>query len=78
MPRSHVKQSSKLQPTAYSGLALIGKCCEAAQFEVVIDQRVPVSYGMRKSDIVKNTIGLLSLGKSDFEAIEPKATQNHY
>jgi hypothetical protein len=71
MPRFHVKQSSKLQLTSYSGLALIGQCCEAAQLEVVIDPRVPVSQGMRTSDIVKSTVGLLSLGKSDFEAIEP-------
>lgn len=71
MPRFHVKQSSKLQLTSYSGLALIGQCCEAAQLEVVIDPRVPVSQGMRTSDIVKSMVGLLSLGKSDFEAIEP-------
>jgi hypothetical protein len=51
MPRFHVKQSSKLQLTSYSGLALIGQCCEAAQLEVVIDPRVPVSQGIRTSDI---------------------------
>jgi hypothetical protein len=71
MPRLHVKQSSKLQQTSYSGLALIGQCCEAAQLAVVIDPRVPVFQGMRTSDIVKCAVGLLSLGKSDFEAIEP-------
>jgi len=71
MPRFHVQQSSKLQLTSYSGLALIGQCCEAAQLEVVIDPRVPVSQGMRTSDIVKSLVGLLSLGKSDFEVIEP-------
>jgi hypothetical protein len=42
MPRFHVKQSSKLQLTSYSGLALIGQCCEAAQLAVVIAPRVPV------------------------------------
>jgi len=37
----------------------------------VIDPRLPVSQGMRTSDVVKSMVGLLSLGKSDFEAIEP-------
>jgi hypothetical protein len=66
-----VKQSAKLQLTSYSGLALIGQCCKAAQVEAVIDPKLPVSQGMRTSDVVKSTVGLLTLGKSDFEAIEP-------
>jgi Transposase DDE domain group 1 len=71
MPRFEVRQSGKLNLTSYSGLALIGQCCQAAQVEAVIDPKLPVSQGMRTSDIVKSVIGLLSLGKSDFEAIEP-------
>lgn len=71
MARFEVKQTTKLQLTSYSGLALIGQCCQAAQLEAVIDPRLPVSQGMRTSDIVKSVVGLLSLGKSDFEAIEP-------
>jgi len=71
MPRFDVKQSAKLNLTSYSGLALIGQCCQAAQVEAVIDPRLPVSQGMRTSDVVKSMVGLLSLGKSDFEAIEP-------
>ncbi|AGX87746.1 transposase [Candidatus Symbiobacter mobilis CR] len=70
MAQFEVKQTSKLQLTSYSGLALIGQCCQAAQVEAVIDPKIPVSQGMRTSDIVKSAVGLLSLGKSDFEAIE--------
>lgn len=70
MPRFEVKQTSKLYLTSYSGLALIGQCCQAAQVDTVIDPRLPVSQGMRTSDIVKSMVGLLSLGKSDFDAIE--------
>ena len=66
-----VRQSEKLNLTSYSGLALIGQCCQAAQVDLVIDPKFPVSQGMRTSDIVKSMIGLLSLGKSDFEAIKP-------
>lgn len=71
MPRFEVRQTGKLNLTSYSGLALIGQCCQAAQVEAVVDPRIPVSQGMRTSDIVKSAVGLLSLGKSDFEAIEP-------
>jgi len=71
MARFEVKQSAKLNLTSYSGLALIGQCCQAAQVDAVIDPRLPVSQGMRTSDVVKSMVGLLNLGKSDFEAIEP-------
>jgi hypothetical protein len=71
MPRFEVKQSTKLNLTSYSGLALIGQCCQAAQVEAVIDPKLPVLQGMKTSDLVKAMVGLLVLGKSDFEAIEP-------
>jgi len=78
MPRFEVKQTSKLNLTSYSGLALIGQCCQAAQVEAVIDPRLPVSQGMRTSDVVKSMVGLLTLGKSDFEAIEPFRTDRFF
>ena len=71
MARFEIQQSGKLQLTSYSGLALVGQCCQMAQVDAVIDARIPVSQGMRTSDLVKSMVGLLSLGKSDFEAIEP-------
>jgi len=33
MPKFEVRQTSKLNLTSASGLALIGQCCEAAQVE---------------------------------------------
>ncbi len=39
--------------------------------DLVVDRRLPVSQGMRTSDLVKSVEGLLSLGKSDFEVIGP-------
>jgi len=33
MPRFEVKQTRKLNLTSYSGLALIGQCCQAATVE---------------------------------------------
>ncbi len=49
-----------------------------AQVDAVIDPRLPVSQGMKTSDVVKAMIGLLSLGKSDFEAIEPFRTDRFF
>ena len=71
MPRFEIRQTETLNLTSYSGLALIGQCFHMAQVDAVIDPKIPVSQGMRTSDIVKSAVGLLSLGKSDFEAIEP-------
>jgi hypothetical protein len=65
MPRFEVKQTAKLNLTSYSGLALIGQCCRVAQVEEAIDPR-DEDLGPGKA-----MVGLLALGKSDFEAIEP-------
>ena len=40
MARFEIKQSSKLQLTSYSGLALVGQCCQIAQVDAVIDPRI--------------------------------------
>ena len=71
MARFEIKQSGKLQLNSYSRLALVGQCCQIAQVDAVIDPRIPVSQGMRTAELVKSLVGLLSLGKNDFEAIEP-------
>ena len=49
MPKFEVRQTGKLNLTSYSGLALSGQCCEAAQVDRVIDPRLPVSQGMKTS-----------------------------
>lgn len=70
MPRFELKESNR-QLTSYAGLSLIGQCCEAAQASLVLDERMPVSAGMTTGDLFKSVVGLISLGKNDFEAIEP-------
>jgi hypothetical protein len=44
MAHFEVRQSEKLNLISYSGLALIGQCC---QVDLVIDPKFPVSQGMR-------------------------------
>ena len=69
MPRFELKQSTR-HITSYAGLVLIGQCLAAAELQC-LDKQFPVPKGqMRTSDLVKSYIGLLALGKSDFEAIE--------
>ena len=41
MAHFEVRQSEKLNLTSYSGLALIGQCCQAAQVDLVIDPNDP-------------------------------------
>ena len=70
MPRFELRESSR-QLTSYAGLSLVGQCFEVAKLAPWLDGRLPVSGGMKTSDIVKSMAGLLCLGKNDFEAIEP-------
>lgn len=48
-----------------------GSVLPGGRVDAVIDPRLPVSQGVRTSDNVKSMVGLLSQGKSDFEAINP-------
>jgi hypothetical protein len=62
-----LNQSNFLNPCRI----LVGQCLEAARLER-LDKKFPAPKGqMPTSDIVKSDIGLLALGKSDFDAIEP-------
>lgn len=68
MPRFHLKASNR-HLTSTAGLMLIGHCLALAQTER-LDIRLPKRGKIRLSDLVKSYVGLLTLGKSDFEAIE--------
>lgn len=70
MPEITFKQSSRFQLTNYAGLSLIGECFAASQLDLLVDRKIPVSKGMKTSDLIKSMIALLSIGKSDYEAIE--------
>lgn len=70
MPRFEMRESRR-QLTSYAGLSLIGQCFEVACIAPWLDGRLPVSGGMKTSDIAKSMVGLISLGKPDFDAIEP-------
>lgn len=57
--------------TGHAGLVAVGHCLNHfAQLPQIIDPALPVRAGIANADIVRAYVGLLSMGKSDFEAIE--------
>ena len=71
MPKFEVCQTGKLNLTSTFGLALIGRCWEAAQVDRVVVLRLRVLQGMRGPDLVEAMVGRLGLGRGGFEAVGP-------
>lgn len=64
--------------SSHGGLALIGRLFKRINLPAMIDPQYPVQTergGIANSDIVKCYLGLLTLGKNDFEAVEGFRTQ---
>ncbi len=56
--------------SSQAGLALIGKYLKRINLNALVDPAFPVRGGIANSDILKSYLGLLCLGKNDFDAIE--------
>ena len=56
--------------SSHAGLAFIGKYLKRININGLIDPAFPVRSGIANSDILKSYLGLLCLGKNDFDAIE--------
>ena len=57
--------------TPVAGLALVGHMLEAMRPALTrIDTALPLKGGVANSDIVRSYLGLLTQGKSDFDAVE--------
>ena len=68
--RIKVVQTSR-NLTGHAGLVALGHCLNHfAQLPAAIDPKLPVRAGIANSDVVRSYVGLLALGKSDFDAIE--------
>ena len=52
----------------------IGKYLKRINFNALVDPAFPVRSGIANSDILKSYLGLLCLGKNDFDAIEVQRT----
>jgi len=56
--------------SSHAGLAFIGKYLKRININGLIDPPFPMRSGIANSDILKSYLGLLCLGKNDFDAIE--------
>lgn len=56
--------------SSHGGLALVGRLFKRINLPAMIDPQYSVRGGIANSDILKCYLGLLTLGKNDFEAVE--------
>lgn len=71
MKRFIIEQSDQEHYTSHSGLALVGLAVNRhTQLEAALRTAIPLHHGIAHGDVVKSYLGLLCLGKSDFEAVE--------
>jgi hypothetical protein len=57
-------------PDSTAGLALVGQYLKRINLNALVDPAFPVRCGIAHSDILRSYLGLLCMGKSDFEAVE--------
>ena len=69
MKRLKIEQSDA-DIISHSGLALIGQAIKRhTKLSSQLDASIPLRHGIKHSDVIKSYLALLSIGKSDFEAI---------
>jgi len=71
--RHFIIEQSASNITSHSGLSLIGLAVNRhTRLGQQLDRTLPLRHGIRHSDLLKSYIGLLSIGKNDFEAIDAR------
>ena len=69
--RRFIIEQSDADFTSHSGLALVGMALNRhGGLTKAVDENVALRHGIAHSDVLRSYIGMLSLGKSDFEAVE--------
>ena len=69
--RRFILEQSDADFTSHSGLALVGMALNRhSGLAKAVDENVALRHGIAHSDVLRSYIGMLSLGKSDFEAVE--------
>lgn len=77
--RRFLIERSDADIVSHSGLSLIGLAIHKhSGLGVAVDQQVPLRHGIAHSDILKSYVALLSIGKSDCDAIENVRTDNFF
>ena len=70
MARFRIEQSQTETYTPAAGLALVGHCLNQLTSLPKTARAVPKRHGIPNIDLIRTYVGLLCLGKSDFEAAE--------
>ena len=78
MQKYILEQSNTETYTSHAGLSLVGLCLNKYGNINQALKSIPFRHGISHSDIIKSYIGILSLGKSDFEAIENHRHDQHF
>ena len=78
MQKYILEQSDTETYTSHAGLSLVGLCLNNYGNINKALKSIPLRHGISHSDIIKSYIGILSLGKSDFEAIENYRHDSHF
>jgi hypothetical protein len=70
---------SNAEITGQSGLALVGQAIKHyTNLSQELDKQIPLRHGISHSDVIKSYIGLLCVGKNDFEAINTIDSEMFY
>jgi len=68
--RRFIIERAEADFTSHSGLALVGMALNRhTGLPGVVDENVPLRHGIAHGDVLRTYIGLLCLGKTDFEAV---------
>ena len=69
MRRYQIVQSDTDTITSHCGLALVGRAVARTRLAKDLSQ-IPLRHGIAHGDCAKSYVGLLCIGKSDFDAVE--------
>ena len=73
--RTFTLQQSRTEVyTPHGGLALIGHCLNRHTSLIKTARTVVKRHGIPNIELIRTYLGLITLGKSDFEAVEPVRT----
>src|SRR3990170_3215583 len=79
MKRFILEKSGEEFYTSHSGLALVGACINRfTDFKKRINDVSPRSGGISHADIARSYLGLLCLGKSDYDAITDRREDRYF
>ena len=78
MKRFRIEKSDRDTVTSHSGLALAGLCVNRYTNLPARANEVAPCTGISTADVVRSSVGLLTLGQSDFEAVTSKREDAYF